>query len=191
MSESNITKHAIAQGFKQLILKKDLHKISISDISSQCGLNRQTFYYHFQDKYELLNWIYYQECFRKAIDGMNFDNWNDHFEMMFTIMKEDEVFYSRTIRSDQSVFYDYLLQITTAILFDAMEKLDYDHQLQKQDKSFYARFYAYGISGSVIKWVFEGMKESPLQLASKLKRLVGDTEKIAYRKYLEDSTQTL
>ena len=58
MSESKITKQAIARGFKTLLLKKDFSKISVSDIAGQCGLNRQTFYYHFQDKYELLNWIY-------------------------------------------------------------------------------------------------------------------------------------
>lgn len=55
MSDSLITKKAIASGIKELTQKKSFNKISIRDITDQCGLNRQTFYYHFQDKYELIN----------------------------------------------------------------------------------------------------------------------------------------
>ena len=63
MSDSLITKKAIAQCLKNLAAEKSFLKISIGDITAACGLNRQTFYYHFQDKYELLDWIYYEECF--------------------------------------------------------------------------------------------------------------------------------
>ena len=42
---------------KELMKRKSLEKITVSDIVQNCGLNRQTFYYHFQDKYDLVNWI--------------------------------------------------------------------------------------------------------------------------------------
>ena len=51
MSESLITKKAIATALKSLILEKPFDKISIANLTKACGLNRQTFYYHFQDKY--------------------------------------------------------------------------------------------------------------------------------------------
>lgn len=47
MSESLITKKAIAAGLKELMKRKSFDKITISDITNECGLNRQTFYYHF------------------------------------------------------------------------------------------------------------------------------------------------
>ena len=53
MSDSLITKRAIAEALKQVCKEKPFDKISISDITAVCGLNRQTFYYHYQDKYEL------------------------------------------------------------------------------------------------------------------------------------------
>ena len=56
MSEAAVTKKVIADGFRYVMEKKSFDKITISDITDKCGLNRQTFYYHFQDKYELLNW---------------------------------------------------------------------------------------------------------------------------------------
>ena len=55
MKETTLSKEAIINSFKQLMRKKSFDKISISDITNNCYLNRQTFYYHFQDKYELMN----------------------------------------------------------------------------------------------------------------------------------------
>ena len=56
MSRST-TKKAIAGVFKELLLVKPLHKITINDIAEKCEINRQTFYYHFQDIYDLVEWI--------------------------------------------------------------------------------------------------------------------------------------
>ena len=61
MSDSQITKLALAQSMKKLMEKRPMKKISVSDIVKECNLNRQTFYYHFKDKYDLVNWIFYTE----------------------------------------------------------------------------------------------------------------------------------
>ena len=59
MSESKITEKALALALKQLMKTAPLSKISIQNIMDNCGLNRQTFYYHFKDKFDLVNWIYH------------------------------------------------------------------------------------------------------------------------------------
>ena len=56
MSSSAITKSALCDSLKKLCEQKPFDKISISDITGECGLNRQSFYYHFQDKYDLLEY---------------------------------------------------------------------------------------------------------------------------------------
>ena len=61
MSDSTITKRAIADSLKDLTRVKSFDKIGVVDITDKCGINRQTFYYHFSDKYELLKWIYYND----------------------------------------------------------------------------------------------------------------------------------
>ena len=70
--ESN-AKADMGQALKQLARKKPFDKISVSDITAVSGYNRQTFYYHFQDKYELLNWVYYQDIFADLVKGIDFD----------------------------------------------------------------------------------------------------------------------
>ena len=55
---SQITKKAMASSLKKLLETKTLSKITVSDITDDCEINRHTFYYHFQDIYDLVEWIY-------------------------------------------------------------------------------------------------------------------------------------
>ena len=51
---SQVTKRALEASLKNLLLQKPLSKITISDITEDCGINRMTFYYHFKDIYDLV-----------------------------------------------------------------------------------------------------------------------------------------
>lgn len=61
MADSNATKRALAAAMKQLMAKMPFAKISVGDICQVCQMNRKSFYYHFQDKYDLVNWIFQTE----------------------------------------------------------------------------------------------------------------------------------
>ena len=55
------TKQALAESLKKLTARKDFQEISVGGIAAGCGLSRNTFYYHFRDKYDLANWIFHSE----------------------------------------------------------------------------------------------------------------------------------
>ena len=59
---SEITKRAFASSLKKMLAKRPLEKIRVIDITEDCGVNRQTFYYHFKDIYDLLEWVYTNEA---------------------------------------------------------------------------------------------------------------------------------
>ena len=63
MADSNITKNALAAALKELMNEIPFEKINISQISEKCHMNRKSFYYHFKDKYDLMNWIFDTEFF--------------------------------------------------------------------------------------------------------------------------------
>jgi len=58
LADSNITKRALAASLKELLLEEPFDKISVAQICERCDMNRKSFYYHFKDKYDLVNWIY-------------------------------------------------------------------------------------------------------------------------------------
>ena len=53
---SDLTKKALAEALKNRLSKTTLKNITIKDLTDDCGLNRQTFYYHFRDIYDLMEW---------------------------------------------------------------------------------------------------------------------------------------
>lgn len=186
MSDSLITKNAIAQCLKELAAGKAFQKISVGDITEACGLNRKTFYYHFQDKFELLDWIYYRECFVPILDDISFDNWEQKILTLLNTLKKEKTFYSNVIRNAGEGFQRYLYSITSALFEEAVDVLDTDRKIGENDKKFFGSFYAYGICGVVMRWVDEGMKESTEDLADRMKYLARSSERLAYRRYMEE-----
>ena len=63
---SQTTKRALEASLKKLLLQKPLHKITINDITEDCGVNRMTFYYHFKDIYDLVDWIMVEDAAKRG-----------------------------------------------------------------------------------------------------------------------------
>lgn len=171
------TKALISQSFKKLMLKKPFDKITISDISDECGINRQTFYYHFHDKYELLNTIFYNDVIVELIDGLSIDNWIEKFLVMLQTIKNNSKFYKNALNISYGVeFRNYLLDISRTLLYDIVGHLAGEQTIDDKDRMFVAKFFAYGVSGMIIDWVTSGMKESPEDIACHLKRIIEDSQ---------------
>jgi probable dihydroxyacetone kinase regulator len=71
---SSLTKNIIAESLRKALEKKPLNKITVSEIVADCGINRKTFYYHFEDLYDLLRWMLKQDTV-EVLD--NNDLWED------------------------------------------------------------------------------------------------------------------
>ena len=68
---SQQTKQALSEALKRKMRKKTLSKISITDIVTECKVNRKTFYYHFTDVYDLLSWTFEQDA-QQIVDQYDF-----------------------------------------------------------------------------------------------------------------------
>lgn len=180
MSESMITKQAIATGFKNLMKEKPFDKITILDITKTCGLNRQTFYYHFQDKYELLNWIFYNEVILVLTKDLSLDTWPDNLYNMLTIMKENDTFYRNAINhSFQEEFKNYLLNISEELFYNIIEHIKGDYTMPEEDQKFLSRFLSYGVVDSIVWWIKEGMVRSPMTLKKQIVSLINECKMYA------------
>ena len=111
MANSNITKKALAQSLKELGSTKILDKITVADITNHCGVNRQTFYYHFNDKYELLNWIYTEDLFKPLTKDLDFFNWGDKLVGLLKYMKNMKPFFNMTVCLSRFDKFDLCLHV--------------------------------------------------------------------------------
>ena len=89
---SQITKRALEQSLKNLLLRKPLNKITISDIAEDCGINRMTFYYHFQDIYDLVEWSCLEDARKALEEKKTHDTWQQGFIQIFKAVQENKPF---------------------------------------------------------------------------------------------------
>lgn len=163
MKDSNYTKLLIVNSFKQLMNQKSFDKISISDITSNCDLNRQTFYYHFQDKYELMNYIYYNEIFIPLVEGLDENNFSIKFEQMFIKMKNEGNLYHNAITMNGDYGFKEFLQTIIQELIK---------ELNPYQKIIDIKFYTYGLYGVIVNWIQDGMKDDPHELSQLLTSII-------------------
>ena len=95
--ETLTTKQALAKSLKQCMETKPFSKISVTNITDGCYLNRKSFYYHFQDKYDLLTWIFdseSQEYLSKKVYSCEWDTMVD----LFTYLENNRKFYKKALK---------------------------------------------------------------------------------------------
>ncbi|MCL1952248.1 MAG: TetR/AcrR family transcriptional regulator C-terminal domain-containing protein [Oscillospiraceae bacterium] len=183
MPSSQITKKAIAQALKELMGRRSFDKITVADITAGCGLNRQTFYYHFNDKYSLLNWIFDREVMGILKSGITLDNWQRCVLDMLEEMYKSERFYWNALRvSPQSEFEIHLLSLAKEMFFVIIGQLAGEGQITEGDMRFMADFYAYGSVGIIVEWAKNGMREPPEQLMAMLSHLVNDSHSVTLKR---------
>ena len=176
------TKTKIADAFKELMNSKPFEKITVSDITEKCHIHRQTFYYHFQDRYELLDWIIFNELLKPFMDGFNFDNMYDKFKALLKTMCQNKRFYQSAIRIDSGEVSTYLSRASKTQFVSVLKELGAKNNIEPQSEEndlLIAEFFGYGLSGVVLSWVQRGMKESPDELTDKIINLIDICKRFA------------
>lgn len=178
------TKKALAKALKKLMLTTPLNKISIKQIVEECNLNRQTFYYHFQDIYSLVEWIYKTEAIEGISEYRNYENWSYGFYKIFMYIKNNKEFCYNILNSLSRNHLDtYLFSSIKDLLMGVIDEVAIDIDVNTKDKEFIADFYTHAFCGLVIQWINEGMKEDPKVLIERLKYLIEGSFIRALNKY--------
>lgn len=178
---SEKTKLKMAETLKDLMRSTSFEKITISDITDACGIHRQTFYYHFQDRHELLDWLLYSELLNPFIENFTFENMYEKFNNLFLTMYNDKKFYQNALKINYEDFSRYISKIATEDFTRLVLKLAVEHGIVSEDSSnaiFMAEFIGYGISGVIHNWSVKGMKETPAAMTERVKHIIQASKKI-------------
>ena len=97
MPNANTTKLALEASLKKLMQHKKIDKITINDLTTDCGISRMSFYYHFKDIYELVEWICIEDG-RRALQGKKtYETWQEGIYQIFEAVIENKTFYFKCI----------------------------------------------------------------------------------------------
>ena len=97
MAEYGVTKQVLAYAMKDLMTRQPLSKITVGDVCRACGMNRKSFYYHFQDKYDLVAWIFRGEL---AAESENAVSFTDVMSALCRTMEKNVPFYRSALREN-------------------------------------------------------------------------------------------
>ncbi len=165
--KSNQTKKALAEALKQLLTRKPINKITINDITEQCGISRMTFYYHFKDIYDLAEWTL-EEATQQIIGENRYaDNWQQGFLDLLKEVKDNQKLYMNVYRSmDREAIERYLLKKVEPLLMPVVEKEAAGMGISPEGKRVVAIFYTYAFIGVVLDWISKGMPLTPQQVVT-------------------------
>ena len=168
MPESNGTKNSLASSMKKLMTEKNFAKISITDICDGCGMNRKSFYYHFKDKYDLMNWIFYSD-FILLMGTTKCESGWDLARSVCEMFYKDQKFYRSAFKTEgQNSLREYLLEsmlpIVNYVFDDALDDNIFGDTIGK------VLCEAYIIA--VKHWLDSGCTSSPDEFVDAMKKLI-------------------
>ena len=184
---SQITKRALEASLKKLLLQKPLDKITIRDITDDCGINRMTFYYHFKDIYDLIEWSLIEDADRVIAGNRTLATWQQGLLRIFEAVRDNRALILNIYRSVSHEQVElYLYRLTYDLMLGVVEEQAAGMSVRPEDKRFIADFYKYALVGLVLDWVRQGMREDPQQLVDRLSQLVSGNIAAALARYRAD-----
>ena len=173
MSTAEFTKYMVAQGFRQLLRERDFEDISVGDIARHCHISRNTFYYHFKDKYDVISWIFYSEITPIIAPCRSAGNWADTLLALCEYMQEHRDFYIQALQiQGQNSFSECLMDFHVNLVHDLLVEAKGDQVLTPKQIHLISHFYAFGLTGVISNWAKNGMKAQPEPVIRMLEKLL-------------------
>ena len=158
---SEVTKRALEQSLKNLLLKKPLNKITINDIAEDCGINRMTFYYHFKDIYDLVEWSCLEDAQKALKEKKTYDTWQEGLLQIFYAVRENKPFIMNVYHAlSREQIENYLFRLTRDLIMNVIKECSKGMNITVSEQSFIADFYKYSFVGVMLDWIKKGMKEN-------------------------------
>ena len=127
---SEKTKALLGEEFKELVVEKSFEKITIKMITDAAGVIRPTFYNYFQDKYEVMEWLLWEDVFQSVTELISMDMALEAMKMLFRKIGADKAYYRKVFEVEgQNSFEEMLYQR----IYDVARQLIEKHPLKVEE----------------------------------------------------------
>lgn len=176
MAASHVTKNALALSLKLLMKQNPINKISVKMITDTCGVTRHTFYNHFHDVYELLEWIFENEVIDELDECCSLSNWKDGLLIVLQYTLDNKTICINTCKSIGREHLEMFLsktfnKVLEGVIADITSEMHVDEKIKKE----VAVFFSYAITGQFLEWINNGLIEKKEDIADRIERLLDGT----------------
>lgn len=169
---SQFTKKAIKDSFVKLLNNRPLDKITVKDIVEDCGINRNTFYYYYQDIYALLEDIFETEAKTTMDAHKEYDSWQEGIiqSTAFALQNKKAIYHIyNSINRDK--LERYLYSISKDLMIRFVQQQAQGLSVSEEDIRLVAVFYKHAVVGIIMEWLQRGMKDEPETVIRRLGQL--------------------
>lgn len=188
MADSNITKKALAAALKELMMEVPFEKINVAQICEKCNMNRKSFYYHFKDKYDLVNWIFDIEVLTVMTQNAVFSNsayhdrWK-HISDLCTIFYDNRTFYRKAFQiKGQNSFIEHFREYIYPIIQNRISFI----LNENTPDNFVINFLADACICATVRWISDKNCKSPEEFSSLLRYTVESCANVIYNEEKTD-----
>ncbi len=166
---ANFTKTAIKTTFIKLLNEKPLSQITVKDIVETCGVNRNSFYYHFQDIPALVEEIVTEEADRIIAEHPSIDSIEECLNTALDFARKNRRAILHIHNSaNRDIYEQYLWKVCHHVVSVYVKVLFAERPIPDSDRELLIRFYKCECFGMVMEWLSSGMSED---IAEQIKRI--------------------
>jgi len=185
---SELTKKAIIASFIKILKEKPFEKITIHEITADCGVARMTFYYHFQDIYDMLDYVIEEKLRASVSKAFTYETWQRDYACVFEAVLEEKAFFLKIFNSIDLRRIEYYL---SAFAHRCVGKMIQEQTkrlglvLNEEKREMVCDIYCYSMVGLLLNWISSGMKEDPGTLVGEFCSVIKGTLEIMLRNSAE------
>ncbi len=190
MKNGEQTKALLAATLKELMANRPLEKISIKELAEAAQVNRQTFYYHFEDIYDLLKWTLQEEVIQLLAQQEGAGIWQEGLLQLFRYIEDNRAFATCAL---ESVGHKHLKRFFYAdinnIIGKVVQDVGNDMRIPEEHMNFLTHYYTISLAAMVVSWLQQEMDHTPEQLIQMIDTIIMDQLNGALHRMKKDHTE--
>lgn len=169
----NYTKDLIKKEFMNLLDKKTLNKITVTELAKKCDIERKTFYYHYENLEQLIKEIFESEL-DVVIDEFNENlSWEDSFIVAAKFILENKRAIRHIYFSDYKANVEkYVYSMAGEVITKYVKHISKDTRAKDIDINLISYFYQCALSTALIQWIATDMKTDPVVVTNRIGKLM-------------------
>jgi len=163
--KGEITKDLLCASLKKLLAHKSLDKISIKEITDDCGMNRQTFYYHFDDIYQMLDRLLKNEAVSIFIDRLDNLKFEEGLHLLFDYILANRAMCLNVLTSvGNEYMYRFFYDELYALICNNLDHAGEGRKLDEKSKEQLAKYLVISCGSYIVAWMMGIVEESPEEI---------------------------